>query len=165
MFHTGNTQTELFVSLLKDAQRNAQVALTENEESYAVFMLMRFMRRCEILNTTLALKYLESTLESRAVSAVLLQDAADAGLLFAGLFPERSRRLNVPYTYFANMSRICFLTLADICDTLKHQGEAMLYREVGASTEKLSYVLSCTRMNAANQLPFEIANYYTHTVQ
>ena len=145
MLHTGNTLTELWVDLLQEASGRAKTKLTENQESYLVFMLMRFIGRCELSGITLSLKYLESTLESRRVQEVKLADTADAGLLFAGLFPERSRRLNVSSSYFMEMSRICFFNLADLCEMMKHQGESMLYRDIAENVEKLTYVLSCTR--------------------
>lgn len=95
MLHLANNQTELWVNLIKEAESRADTTLTENQESYMVFMLMRFINRCELLSTTLALQYLESTLETRKVQEVKLVDTADASLLFAGLFPERGRKLNV----------------------------------------------------------------------
>ncbi|MEI6810825.1 MAG: hypothetical protein WCK60_02095 [Candidatus Nomurabacteria bacterium] len=146
MLHIANTQTELWVNLLKEAENRAQTKLTENQESYMVFMLMRFIARCELLSTTLALQYLESMLEKRRVKEVMLADTADTSLLFAGLFPERSKKLNVSSAYFMNISRSCFLGLADLCENMKHVGEATLYREIGTNIEKLTHVLYCTRV-------------------
>jgi hypothetical protein len=95
MLHLGNSPTELWVNLLQEAEARARTKLTTNQESYLVFMLMRFIQRTELLGITLSLQYLESTLEIRRVQEIKLADTADAGLLFAGLFPERAKRLNV----------------------------------------------------------------------
>jgi hypothetical protein len=145
MLHIGNTQTELWVNLLQEAEARAKTKLTVNQESYLVFMLMRFVERSELLGITLSLQYLESTLESRKVQEIKLADTADAGLLFAGLLPERAKRLNVSSSYFRNMSRTCFLGLADLCESMKHKEESLLYREIAQSIEQLAYVLYCTR--------------------
>lgn len=157
VLHTANTQTGLWVDLLKEAEDRAQIKLTENQESYLVFMLMRFIAKCELLSTTLALQYLESMLERRKVQEVMLADTADTSLIFAGLFPERSKKLNVSSAYFMNISRSCFLGLADLCENMKHKGEATLYREIGTNIEKLTHVLYCTRVkNVANLEMFRV---------
>jgi hypothetical protein len=145
MLHLGNSPTELWVNLLQEAEARARTKLTTNQESYLVFMLMRFIQRTELLGITLSLQYLESTLEIRRVQEIKLADTADAGLLFAGLFPERAKRLNVSSSYFRDISRICFSDLADLCESMKHKGESLLYREIAKDIEQLAYLLYCTR--------------------
>jgi hypothetical protein len=145
MIHTGSSQTSLFVDLLKEAEMRSNVTLTENQESYTVFMLIRNLRKQELLSASLALSYLESFLETKRVQESMLTDTADAALILAGLFPERARKLNVTSSYFLQISKMCFINLADICEKMKHKGEAALYEEIGMNVEKVAQVLYAIR--------------------
>lgn len=145
MLDTANTQTELWVNLLRKAQNKRLVTLSELQESYLVFMLQRFMERKDLVEIVFALKYLESTEKIRHQKSVVLSDLADGGLLFAGLFPERASRLHVSSRYFRDMSQICFFDLAEVCTQLKHLGEAVLYKELGRTIDLLISVLLCIR--------------------
>jgi hypothetical protein len=153
------TQTLLWANLVQDASQKASVALSEIQESYIVFMLMRFITKCDLFDKTLALAYLESTLETYRMREVMLSETADTALLLAGLFPERAKKLNVMSSYFVDMSRLCFLDLAALCKRLKHEGEAQMYEEVGSKVELLAYVLSHTRQIDLPRLAF--ANRYS----
>lgn len=143
--HVNNVGTGLWVDLLKEGQDRAHVSLSETEESYTVFMLQRFTRRTDLTTITFALAFMEHERESPVRRQDSLWETADASLLVAGLFPERARRKNVSVSYFTDMSQICFFELAGICDRLNHQGEANMYREIGAGVERVAYVLYCTR--------------------
>lgn len=57
-----------------------------------------------------------------------------------------------------NMSRTCFLSLSDLCETMKHHGEASMYREIAKEVEKLTHVLYCTRLtNNTHKSLFELS--------
>lgn len=156
--HLAPTQTALWVKLVQDASQKASVTLSEIQESYVVFMLMRFITKCDLFDKTLALAYLESTLETHRMREIMLSETADTALLLAGLFPGRTKRLNVTSSYFTDMSRLCFLDLALLCKRFKHDGEAQMYRELGSEVEQLAYVLSHTRPTGLPRLAF--TNHY-----
>ncbi len=140
-----NTEVGLWVDLLKEGQARACVTLSETEEAYTVHMLQRFILDPELTNTTLALGYLENQNESNAKKYGNLWHTADAGLLMAGLFPERARRKNVPVSYLTGMSQVCFLSLAQLCDKIKRPLEAKEYREIATGVERVACVLYCSR--------------------
>ena len=143
---TANTETGLWVDLLKEGQVRACVTLSETEEAYTVHMLQRFMRDVELTDTTLALGYLDSQTDSQAKKYGSLWHTADAGLLLAGLFPERARKRNVSVSYFTDISQVCFFSLAEICDRMRRPLEAKEYREIGTGVKRVTCVLHCARM-------------------
>ncbi len=142
---TWDTEAEAWVDLLKEGQARAYVTLSETEEAYTVHMLQRFIVDKEFTRTTLALGYLENQTEGNAKKYRNLWHTADAGLLMAGLFPERARKKNVPVSYLRGMSQICFLSLAQLCDRIKRPLEAKEYREIAAGVERVACVLYCSR--------------------
>lgn len=143
--YTENIETGLWVDLLKEGQARAYIRLSEKEEAYTVHMLQRFILDPELTNTTLALGYLESQTEGNSKKYRSLWHTADAGLLMAGLFPERARKKNVPVSYLTGMSQLCFLSLAELCDKIKHPLEAKEYREIAAGVPRVACVLHCAR--------------------
>ncbi|MFA6608322.1 MAG: hypothetical protein WCT07_00180 [Candidatus Paceibacterota bacterium] len=145
MLHVRDTQTELFFDLIRDGEKRAKTFLPESLESYMVFMLQRHLKNATITTTVFAIEYLENLTKNLHERQSCLSETADAGLILAGLFPERSRRLNVSYTYFTDMSQLCFFDLAQVCHRLEHEGEAMLYKELGENVQKLAGVLYASR--------------------
>lgn len=143
--HTEGTESGLWRDLLKEGQVRAAVTLSETQEAYTVNMLQRFILDTELINTTLALGFLESTNDGPAKKYGSLWHTADAGLLLAGLFPERAGKSNVSVSYFTGMSEACFLSLANLCETMRRPLEAKEYREIGMSVKRLACVLYCTR--------------------
>ncbi len=152
MLNTANTQTELWFNLIREAEEKRLLTLTETQEGYLVFMLQRFMKRSEIFDTTLALEYLNSSDKPYHQREIALTDVADISLLFAGLFPDRSRKLNVSNRYFRDMGQMCFFDLAILCNRLKHKGEPMLYQDIARSIDVLISVLLCVRVTQKHNL-------------
>jgi hypothetical protein len=147
MLATGRTSMELWVDLLKEGQKRANIALSEMEEGYTIAMLERHTRNANLIGITLATEYLESQSKSRTERQGILSSVADIGLILAGLFPERAKRKNVPVSYFTGMSQICFFELSGICETRRRFQEAREYHEIGMHAEVLAYVLFCMRRN------------------
>lgn len=152
MLLTANNQVELWKDTITEAALRSQITLTENRSAYLVFALIRFMRQPFLLDKVIALSYLKSNQEMPRLRGEMLAETADTSLLIAGLFPERTKRLNVSSTYFIDMSQVCYHELALVCDSLRHKGEAELYREVGDNVKDLACVLSHTR---SDRNPFE----------
>lgn len=159
MIHEG-TSVSLWTELIKEGEAKTNITLSENEESYIVFMLQRFLRKTEFASLPFAISYLESLLlDSKNYQRAVLNDTADASLIMAGFFPERAKRLCVSSSYFMQISRSCFLELATICDYFKHRGESSLYREVGMNIPNLAAVLYSVKNK-----PAEKDFFYMHSV-
>lgn len=99
--------------LVMEAQSAADVALDEELESYLVFLLMRYIRRSEIASSILALDYLEGVQSLGKVRIHRLRDVGDQCLLYSGLFPQRARRRRVRISYFVDLGRSAYISLAD----------------------------------------------------
>lgn len=138
-------QVFLFKTLLEEGQRISSINLSENEESYTVFMLLRFMKDPYLLDRIIGISYLEGLQLQGHQGENLLLDTGDRSLLLVGLYPGRARRLNVSLSYFVNISRSCYNTLSSFYEDRKHPGQAELYKELAFGVEKIADVLVAVR--------------------
>lgn len=74
-------------ALVNEAQAATRLILNENTESYLVFLLMRFSQGTKLIESVVALDFLESMRKPRQLQVELLRDVGDKSLLFCGLFP------------------------------------------------------------------------------
>ena len=88
--HTAETETALFQQLVLDAEQHAHISLSENLESYLVFLLQRFHKNADGLYEPLALKHLHAESESGRCRQYGLRNTGDSCLILAGLFPEHA---------------------------------------------------------------------------
>ena len=107
------TATAQWHSLVSDAQTSSRVTLGEELESYLVFLLMRFVRRPEVADRVMAVEYLEGISSTGTLRHDRMRDVGDLCLLFCGLFPRRAERRRVRISYFVELGRGAFGTLAD----------------------------------------------------
>lgn len=110
-FEPEPTATAEWHSLVRDAGANCNARLGEPVEAYLVFMLMRFSERTEVGRRALALDYLLG-MQNPTGRAEQLRDTGDECLLVCGLFPQRARRRRVPFTYYVDLGRGAYGTLA-----------------------------------------------------
>ena len=94
--------------LVTEAQHVIDISLGEELESYLVFLLMRFIKHFEIVNTILALELLNSSRESARLSAEQLQKIGDTSLLLAGFYPNRASKKHVRISYFINIGKTAY---------------------------------------------------------
>ena len=106
------TATAQWRSLVRRAGAACETRLDEPVEAYLVFMLMRFVHRTEVGARALALDFLEALQQSITASADRLRDTGDECLLVCGLFPQRVRRRRVPLSYYVDLGRGAYGTLA-----------------------------------------------------
>ncbi len=124
--HTAETETALFQQLVLDAEDHAHISLSENLESYLVFLLQRFHKNADGLYEPMALKHLHTETESGRARQDELRDTGDSCLILAGLFPEQAKRRMVNVSYFVRLGRSSYHSLA--C-SLK-QSHAELYQHI-----------------------------------
>ena len=124
--HTAETETALFHRLVIDAEQHAHISLSENLESYLVFLLQRFHKNPHGLYEPMALKHLHAEAESGRCRQDGLRDTGDSCLMLAGLFPEQAKRRMVNISYFVRLGRSSYHALAS---TLK-QSHAELYQHI-----------------------------------
>jgi len=109
---TGNTAE--WQKLVQDAGNYAGSHLDEELESYLVFLLMRYLRRPEMVQRVLALDYLHALELHSSRRGEPLQEVADQCLLLSGLFPHRAERRRVQLRYYVDLGRSAYLNLADL---------------------------------------------------
>lgn len=107
------TATAQWRSLVQRAGKACDTRLDEPVEAYLVFMLMRFSDRTGIGGRALALEFLQALQQSVQSAAPRLRDTGDECLLVCGLFPQRVRRRRVPLSYYVELGRGAYGTLAN----------------------------------------------------
>lgn len=110
------TATAQWQAIVNEAERLSAIQLTEDLESYLVFLLMRFSEHPEIAHSILATEFLEGIKKLKYAKHASLQDVRDVGdkcLLFAGLFPGNARRRRVRISYYVNLGQSAYDSLSN----------------------------------------------------
>ncbi|KTC65702.1 Uncharacterised protein (plasmid) [Legionella adelaidensis] len=135
------TDTCQWHALVNEAQAATSLVLNENTESYLVFLLMRFSQKTKLLESVIALDFLESMHRTGRRQVELLQEVGDKSLLFCGLFPGMASRRNVSLDYFSEMGQAAYLTVGDL-----HAKEvAKLYYQLSKQFLTMQQVLQAMR--------------------
>ncbi|MDP1604559.1 MAG: hypothetical protein Q8M03_14980 [Legionella sp.] len=108
------TETSQWHALVNEAQASTRLVLNESTESYLVFLLMRFSQGTKLIDSVLALDFLESMRTSRHRQVELLRDVGDKSLLFCGLFPGIAKRRHLNLNYFSDMGQAAYLSVGEL---------------------------------------------------
>lgn len=135
---TINAQWQL---LIKDAEQNSNINLTEDLESYLVFLLVRFSTYGNIAKTIAALEFLHSLNLTGRRQRDQLQELGDKCLLISGLFPGRAVHRCVRISYFVNLGQNAYVKLAE----LSHNSLSDFYKKLGHHFVQLMDVLHTMR--------------------
>lgn len=128
-------------ALVNEAQAATHLVLNENTESYLVFLLMRFSQGPKLIESVIALDFLEAMRRSRTQQVDLLRDVGDKSLLFCGLFPGVAKKRHVSLSYFSDMGQAAYLTVGE----LQSNQSADLYFELSAQFHRLMQILEAMR--------------------
>ncbi|MCW8398939.1 hypothetical protein OQJ26_09070 [Legionella sp. PATHC038] len=128
-------------ALVNEAQAATQLILTENTESYLVFLLMRFAQGPKLIESVVALDFLESMHRPKNLQMELLRDVGDKSLLFCGLFPGIAKRRHVSLEYFSGMGQAAYLTISE----LEGKHTADLFIQLSEQFLTLQHVLQAMR--------------------
>lgn len=128
-------------ALVNEAQAATRLVLNENTESYLVFLLMRFSQGPKLIESIVALDFLDSMRKSRVQQIELLRDVGDKSLLFCGLFPGMAEKRHVSLNYFSDMGQAAYLTVGE----LNQSGTADLYFQLSAQFIQLQQILQAMR--------------------
>ncbi|VAX01860.1 hypothetical protein MNBD_GAMMA22-177 [hydrothermal vent metagenome] len=115
--------------LVLEAQEITQTPLSEDLESYLVFMLMRNMKNSNINSKVMAMEYINSIKSHGSERELRLREVGDQCLLFSGLFPQRAQRRHMKVKYYVDLGRTAYLHLADDLTA----GVARLYQQLSDS--------------------------------
>ncbi|KTD19752.1 hypothetical protein [Legionella londiniensis] len=135
------TDTSQWHALVNEAQASTRLILNENTESYLVFLLMRFSQTTKLLESVIALDFLESMQSAGKRQLELLRDVGDKSLLFCGLFPGMARKRHVSLEYFSDMGQAAYLTVGE----LQERQFADLYFQLSEQFLTMQQVLQAMR--------------------
>lgn len=129
-------------ALINESQVATQILLDQNTESYLVFLLMRYTQGSRLMESVVALDFLESLDKPRSLQVQSLRDVGDKSLLFCGLFPGIALRKRVSINYFVEMGQAAYWTLSDLEAS---QSDSDLYQSLGGQFKKLQKILQATQ--------------------
>ncbi len=110
---TNPTPTTQWQTLVSEASHACKVSLSEDLESYLVFLLMRFIDAPQMAQKLMGIEFLTSTRRTGSMRTMALRDVGDQCLLYSGFFPERARRRRVRVSYYVNIGKSAYLCLAE----------------------------------------------------
>ena len=131
------TTTETWQALIQESALKANITLTEELESYLVFLLMRFIKEPNIATSVFATEYLSANDRIGVIKQESLKNIGDKCLLFSGLYPGRASKKHVTVDYFVKLGRTAYLDLSDITDNTL----SLLYHELSQEFISLMEVL------------------------
>jgi hypothetical protein len=134
------TELSQWHALVNDAQASTSLMLNENTESYLVFLLMRFSQSSKLIESVIALDFLESMRKSRPRQVELLRDVGDKSLLFCGLFPGMAEKRHVSLNYFVDMGQAAYLTVGEL-----NESQSSLYIQLSRQFLMLQQILRAMR--------------------
>ena len=108
----GPTAMAQWHSLVKEARQASSVSLSEELESYLIFLLMRFTNHPEIANSIFALDFLQNIKKLKTENQHIIRDIGDKCLLYSGLFPGRAKRQRVQISYYVDLGRRSYFALS-----------------------------------------------------
>lgn len=137
------TDTSQWHALVNEAQAVTSLVLNENTESYLVFLLMRFSQSTQLIESVIALDFLESMRAPGRRQVELLRDVGDKSLLFCGLFPGMAVKRHVRLDYFSEMGQAAYLSVGE----LQESESARLYFQLSAQFITMQQILQAMRGN------------------
>jgi hypothetical protein len=135
------TDTSQWHALVNEAQASTRLVLNEVTESYLVFLLMRFSQTTHLLESVIALDFLESMQLAGTRQVDRLKDAGDKSLLFCGLFPGMAERRHVSIEYFSGMGKAAYLSAGE----LQASYSADLYYQLSEQLKSMEQILQAMR--------------------
>ncbi len=111
---THSTSTNQWRALVTEASQSCRISLCEDVESYLVFLLMRFTGSPQMAHKVMAMEFLHSINRLGSQKTQALRDVGDQCLLYSGLFPGRARRRRVRVSYYVNIGKSAYMSLANL---------------------------------------------------
>lgn len=129
--------------LINAAKGSCGYDFSDGLDHYLVLTLRAFIQNTDIADNVLALTFLENITHSNNLTAQNIRYVGDQCLLLSGLFPERAKRRNVSLSYYVDMGKNSYLTLAEASPHLKLDND--LFYELGKHFVGLMDVLHAIR--------------------
>lgn len=134
------TDISQWYALVNEAEVNTRLILNESTESYLVFLLKRFTQTTQLLESVLAIDFLESMNMFGKRQIATLRDVGDKSLLLCGLFPGIAERRHVRLEYFSSMGKSAYLTVSEL-----ETASAELYTQLSTQFLMMQQILQAMR--------------------
>lgn len=99
-------------ALVKEARSASAVSLSEELETYLIFLLMRFTNHPEMAGSILALDFLQNIQNIKTENQHMMREVGDKCLLYSGLFPGRAKRQRVQISYYVDLGKRAYFSLS-----------------------------------------------------
>lgn len=140
-----SSEVSLFDKLVHVGEENSCIELPPRLHAFLVRCLLEHLKDIGIFQETLALSFLQGRMEKGEAANGCLKRMGDIALILAGLFPQRTRRMNVSLSYVREMGEGAYLDLADKFLRSGRKETALYYGEIGIQFCLLTEVLSGMR--------------------
>lgn len=164
-----SSSTSSWHKLIQEALNKSNRHLTEDLESYLIFLLMRFTNNTQLANSILAIEYLESQNLSGNNQNEHLRDVGDKCLLFAGLYPEQAHKKLVSLPYFVNLGRGAYDQIAkkNIYSYQLYNGLNNLFAQLSSNFVNILNILQQVKLldQTCSWQPDEITRFETKILE
>lgn len=137
---------QLWCDLVRAGGCQAQAPLSEDAESYLVFLLLRHLKDSSLLARVMALEWLSAADTAGTCRQERLRDVGDRCLLMAGLFPQMAARRRVDHSYFIVLGQGAYDGVA----CASKAGYAALFAHLAAVYETMVRVLGAVASMAGS---------------
>ena len=117
---TSESTELLWQHVLKDAQKDCSVTLENTVESYLISLLIRHTNHPALVGQVFATSLLQALQLNEYQRNYTLQQVGDHCLLYAGLFPEATKRRLVKLNYFVDLGRSAYGRITDKTSHIYH---------------------------------------------
>jgi len=135
------TDISQWYALVNEAQAATQLMLNENTESYLVFLLQRFSHTPQLIESIIAIDFLESMSIAGQQQIEQLRAVGDKSLLLCGLFPGIATRRQLTLDYYTGMGQAAYLTVSELQD----HSTAELYYQLSEYFISMQKILQAMR--------------------
>lgn len=135
------TDTSQWHALVNEAQASTRLVLNENTESYLVFLLMRFSHTTQLIESVVAIDFLDSMNTTGKRQIDRLREVGDKSLLLCGLFPGMANKRHVGLDYYSGMGQAAYLTVGE----LQERAMADLYFQLSNQFTTMQQILQAMR--------------------
>lgn len=134
------TEVSQWHALVNEAQAATHLILNEVTESYLVFLLMRFAHGSKLVESVIALDFLDSMHAGPRRQVQLMREVGDKSLLFCGLFPGMAEKRHLSLNYFSEMGQAAYMTVGEL-----EESSAGLYFQLSQQFQTLQQILQAMR--------------------
>jgi hypothetical protein len=143
------TSTASWQSLILEAQTASHIDLSEDLQSYLVFLLMRFLNETKLSDKPIAVDFLETLYQHGHLQQSNLREVGDKCLIISGFFPGLAERRFVEINYYVSLGQGAYSALSH----LTGKSDAYLYGNLSRGFVLLMDILQTIRsMNADKPL-------------